>query len=82
MPSYINKITFSANELGRKYPQNMLLLRYEDLCLDPYGTVDKILTFLNHQPKNDALNVLDLVDQYVQSHTGVLLHKIYILTIS
>ena len=66
---FVQNCTFSAMTLGRKYPHNMLLLRYEDLCFDPYGTVDKLLIFLAHQPK-DILNILELVDQYVQSHTG------------
>ena len=50
--------------LGRKYPQNIYLLRYEDLCLNPYETVDKLLNFLNYKP------IPELIDHYITSHFG------------
>ena len=50
--------------LGRKYPQNIYLLRYEDLCLNPYDTVDKLLNFLNYKP------IPELIDHYITSHIG------------
>ena len=50
--------------LGKKYPKNVVLLRYEDLCLDPYGTVDKLVKFLNFTP------IPELINQFVQAHTG------------
>ena len=53
-----------AMKLGKKYPENIILLRYEDLCLDPYGTVDNLLKFLNYEA------FPDLVNQYIQGHMG------------
>ena len=40
------------------------MLRYEDLCLDPYGTMDRLIKILNYQPDPG------LIDQYIRSHTG------------
>ena len=40
------------------------MLRYEDLCLDPYGTMDRLVKILNYQPDPG------LIEQYIRSHTG------------
>jgi hypothetical protein len=50
--------------LGKKYPKNIIMLRYEDLCLDPYGTMDRLVKILNNQPDPG------LIEQYIRSHTG------------
>ena len=51
-------------KFGKKYPKNILLLRYEDFCFDPYDTVDRLIKFLKLKP------VPELIDQYIESHTG------------
>ena len=59
---YVNN--FSAKKLGNKYSKNIILLRYEDFCLDPYGTVDKLINFLNYEP------IPELIEQFLQAYTG------------
>ena len=39
-------------------------MRYEDLCLDPYETVDKLIKFLDYKP------IPKLINQFVEYHTG------------
>ena len=51
-------------EFGTKYPQTVILLRYEDLSLDPYGTVDRLIDFLNFETNQE------FIDSAVQSITG------------
>ena len=41
---------------GKKYPENIILIRYEDLCLDPYGTVEKLRIFLDYGYLKDPIN--------------------------
>jgi uncharacterized protein YhfF len=40
----------------------MLLVRYEDLSLEPFDTVDRILAFLELEPNK-------LIDQFLETHT-------------
>ena len=61
---YMYVPNFSAIRLGKKYPQNIFMLRYEDLCLDPYGTLDKLIGTLNYQPNHK------LIDKILKTFTG------------
>ena len=40
------------------------MLRYEDLCFDPYGTVDRLIKAFNYRP------IHGLINKYVTEHTG------------
>lgn len=53
-----------ANELNEKYPNRLLLVRYEDLSMEPYHTVDKMINFLNLPQERQFL------DPYLVTHTG------------
>lgn len=52
----------SAYDLRDKYPGRVYLVRYEDLSVDPYENVDKILEFLD-LPQNSV------VDNFIKTHT-------------
>ena len=45
-----NDVSF-ASVLAEKYPSNVFLLRYEDFILDPSGTLDILLNFLELPPE-------------------------------
>ena len=51
-------------KFGKKYSKKIILLRYEDFCLDPYGTLDRLVDFLNYKP------IPKLIDNHVEFHTG------------
>ncbi len=53
----------AAHDLSSRYPGRVILLRYEDLSLDPYGVTDALLKFLD-LPPSPAL------DRYILAHTG------------
>ena len=55
----------SVIEFGKKYPENIILIRYEDLCLDPYGTVEKLRIFLDYGYLKDPIN------NAIKSFTGL-----------
>ena len=38
------------------------LIRYEDMSVDPFGTTDKLLKFLDFSPSN-------LIEKFVEGHT-------------
>jgi hypothetical protein len=40
-----------ALKLHENFPKQILFLRYENLSLDPYGTLDILYSFLNLPPK-------------------------------
>ena len=40
-----------ALQLHENFPKQILFLRYENLSLDPYGTLDILYSFLNLPPK-------------------------------
>ena len=54
----------AALQLGKQFPNRVILVRYEDLSMNPYETVDKLIDFLNLPPKPK------LMDKYLESHTG------------
>lgn len=56
----------SALKLGENYANRILLIRYEDLSIRPYQTVDKIINFLDLPPQPD------FIDTYLKTHTGQL----------
>ena len=45
--------------------QPSFLLRYEDLTLNPYDTVDKMFKFLSLKPEPE------FIDKFTATHTGV-----------
>lgn len=51
-------------ELAEKYPDRIILIRYEDLCIEPYETVDKLIHFLDLPPRPE------FIDHYLATHTG------------
>ena len=53
-----------ALKLNEQYPHQLLFLRYENLCLHPYDTLDNVLSFLNLPPKS-------IVEKYLASRIGV-----------
>ena len=58
-----NDVSFASN-LAEKYPSNVFLQRYEDLVLNPYGTLDILLNFLELPPEPS-------MDAHLQNITGV-----------
>jgi len=56
----------SALKLGENYANRILLIRYEDLSIRPYQTVDKIINFLDLPPQPE------FIDTYLKTHTGQL----------
>ena len=48
----------SAVEIKKKYPNKIHIVRYEDLCMDPYSQMDDILKFLNLPPKPQIEEIL------------------------
>ena len=56
----------SALRLGENYANRILLIRYEDLSIRPYQTVDKIINFLDLPPQPE------FIDTYLKTHTGQL----------
>ena len=51
-------------KFGKKYSKKIILLRYEDFCLDPYGTLDRLVDFLNYKP------IPKLINNHVEFHMG------------
>ena len=60
----------SALKLGENYANRILLIRYEDLSIRPYQTVDKIINFLDLPPQPD------FIDTYLKTHTGQLRYDV------
>ena len=60
----------SALKLGENYANRILLIRYEDLSIRPYQTVDKILNFLDLPPQPE------FIDTYLKTHTGQLRYDV------
>ena len=56
----------STLKLGENYANRILLIRYEDLSIWPYQTVDKIINFLDLPPQPE------FIDNYLKTHTGQL----------
>ena len=56
-----NDVSF-ASVLAEKYPSNVFLLRYEDFILDPSGTLDILLNFLELPPEPS-------MDAYLEART-------------
>jgi hypothetical protein len=54
----------AALSIGDKYPKRLLLIRYEDLSINPYDTVEKIIEFLDIPPRPEY------IDKYLATHTG------------
>ena len=52
----------AAFNLERSYPDTVLLVRYEDLSMDPITTTTNILTFLQLQFTRD-------IQQYIETHS-------------
>jgi len=52
----------AAFELKKKYPDHIHLIRYEDLSMDPFETVDNLLQFLDLSPNK-------LIENYIEEHT-------------
>ena len=52
-----------ASSLAKKYPSNVFLLRYEDLVITPYATLDILLNFLELPPE-------PCMDAYLENHVG------------
>lgn len=52
--------------LGKKYGNRIILIRYEDLSIQPYKTVDRLINFLDLPPQPD------FIDTYLETHTGQL----------
>ena len=50
--------------LGKKYRNRVFLLRYEDLCIEPYQTVNRLLKFLELPRRPDIMN------EYIEILTG------------
>ena len=56
----------NAFNLGKNYGNHIILIRYEDLSMQPYKTMDKLIKFLElpDQP--------EFIDTYLKTHTGQL----------
>ena len=56
----------NAFNLGKNYGNHVILIRYEDLSMQPYKTMDKLIKFLElpDQP--------EFIDTYLKTHTGQL----------
>ena len=49
-----------AKRLAQQFPSKILTLRYEDLCLDPYGMSAKVFEFLQlPYSKNEASKIIN-----------------------
>lgn len=48
----------AAKRLTQKYPHQFTVLRYEDLCIDPFNITQKILTFYGLPYHNDVKHFL------------------------
>ena len=49
LPTVCNDLDNDVNAayaLGQKFPDRIILIRYEDLSIDPYESVDKLIHFL------------------------------------
>ena len=60
----------SSLRLGENYANRILLIRYEDLSIWPYQTVDKIINFLDLPPRPA------FIDDYLKTHTGQLRYDV------
>ena len=54
----------NAKAYASMYPKRILLVRYEDLSLEPYNTLDKIMDFL------ELPSAPEFLDSFLASHTG------------
>lgn len=64
---YFNSEVESALQLKTFFPKNVKIVKFEDLCLQPYDTMYDILDFLNLKP--DA-NFTRLLDRHLAFYTG------------
>eukprot|EP00095_Tigriopus_kingsejongensis_P001704 maker-scaffold802_size95064-snap-gene-0.15 protein:Tk01704 transcript:maker-scaffold802_size95064-snap-gene-0.15-mRNA-1 annotation:"carbohydrate sulfotransferase 1" len=60
--NHLQRDVQAAYDLKKKYPNQVYLVRYEDLSLDPYQSVDKVFEFLD-------LPQSPVVDDYIKTHT-------------
>ena len=70
-----NDVEYAWN-LGQKYSNRIILIRYEDLSMQPYTTVDRMINFLDLPPQPD------FIDSYLESHTGKLRYVLEFITFS
>ena len=60
----LNDDVENTHLLGEKYRNRVFLLRYEDLCIEPYQTVNRLLKFLDLPRRPDIMN------EYIEILTG------------
>ena len=64
--SDLNSDVENTWKLSKKYPNQIILIRYEDLCIQPYKTAEKLFKFLGLPQKPQ------FIDTYLEEHTGQL----------
>ena len=58
-----------ATVLAEKYPSKVYVVRYEDFIINPYGSLDDLLNFLELPPE-------PVMELYLETHIGKSRHTI------